>query len=40
MIRIVLVDDEEHILRGMKKLVQRSGPQYQVIGAFDSSLRA
>lgn len=40
MIRIVLVDDEEHILRGIKKLVQRSGTQYQVIGAFDSSLRA
>lgn len=40
MSRIVLVDDEEHILRGLKKLIERIGSQYQVIGAFDRSTDA
>ena len=40
MSRILLVDDEQYILRGLTKLIQRIGSQYQVVGAFCSSREA
>lgn len=40
MSRIVLVDDEAHILRGLTRLIQRIGQQYQIVGAFGDSAEA
>lgn len=40
MINIVLVDDEERILRGLSLIIKRLGEQYDVVGSFENAANA